>query len=238
MSSENPVIENGTEEPSVPAVTQQQQKKSGWGSAFSAVTGSVSSTVAGTASAIGSGVINTATTVSKIFEKPPLPEIDIEGLIGRFVMSEFGGTRFEGQLPKEFNEKLPPMLAIGSVLVSLHERGIRIDQKKGYPLLIQQSAAEEVSLQRQSIKRTTGVASDLATCALDGAIGGGLLGAGLATSKAALTGKIGSVETIVIFYVRTTFTDEEGKKWTLTIQADPAFAEQFIQRTQEREWPS
>ncbi len=207
------------------SVESQPKKPAGWGSMLSSITSTVSS-----------NVIQVASGVSKIFDKPPLPEIDIDGLIGRFVMSEYGGTRFDGDIDKEFNECLPEMLTYGDVRVSLHERGVRIDQKKGYPLLIPQATTEEISLQKQPIKRRVGVAADLATSALDGAIGGGLIGASLAASKAALTGQAGTVETIILFYVRFVFVDEEAKKWELVVQADPACAELFKQRVEERGW--
>ncbi len=225
-----------TDEAVVENSVESSASKSGF-SLFGTVAGLTSSALTQTTSAT-KAVGSVVTSVPKFFERPPLPEIDIEGLIGQFVMSEFGGTRFEGQLSEEFNEKLPPMLTYGGIRVSLHENGIRIDQKKGYPLLIQQKATANISLQRHPIKRTKGVVTDLVSHALDGAIGGGLLGAGVAASKAALDGKVGTMETIIIFYVRITFASEEAKKWTLVIQAEPEFAELFIQRVQEREWPS
>ncbi|MDR1484860.1 MAG: hypothetical protein LBT09_08570 [Planctomycetaceae bacterium] len=148
-------------------------------------------------------------------------------------MSELGGTKFDGILPKEYNEKLPENLTVGKVQVLLHENGIRIEQKKGYPILINKTKIEEVSIQRQSVRRRVGVAGDLAEKAIDGTIGGGVLGAGLAVTKASLKGEAGTLETIIINYIRIIFTDDTDKKNTILIETKPAFAEQFLQRYQE-----
>jgi hypothetical protein len=175
---------------------------------------------------------NASSVVTTLTEKPIL-DMDIEGIIGAFVMSEHGGTRFDGTLPKEYNEKLPENLVIGKVQVSLHENGIRIEQKKGYPILIVKTKIEEVSIQRQSVKRRVGVAGDLAEKAIDGAIGGGVLGAGLAITKASLKGEVGMLETVIINYIRIIFIDDMNKKWTILIETEPVNAEQFLQRYQE-----
>jgi hypothetical protein len=171
--------------------------------------------------------------VTKLTEKLSIPEIDIEGTIGKFVMSEHGGTKFDGTLPKEYNERLPENLSIGKVQVLLHETGIRIEQKKGYPILIIKTKIDEVSIQRQSLRRRVGVAGDLAEKAIDGAIGGGVLGAGLAVAKSSLKGEAGTLETVIINYIRIIFSDDNNIKWTILVETEPAFAEQFSQRYQE-----
>ncbi|MDR3196853.1 MAG: hypothetical protein LBU34_03190 [Planctomycetaceae bacterium] len=176
---------------------------------------------------------NLSSAVTKLTEKPPIPDIDIDGIIGKLVLSEHGGTTFWGTLPKEFNLKLPENLIIGKVQIFLHENGIRIEQKKGYPILIVKTKIEEVSIQRQSQRRRVGVAGDLVESAVDGAIGGGLLGAGLAVAKSSIKGEAGTVETIVINYIRITFVDDNNTKWCILIETEPVNAEQFMQRYQE-----
>ena len=173
-------------------------------------------------------------TVRNIAEKtlPLKPDNTYESVIGKPLMSRWGGTEIEGRIDVRVNPDLPDVMSSGKIDLFIHENGLRIRKQLGSTYLLPMICIREVSQQGQAVTKRDGVLLDLAGKAIDGGIRGGAVGAGLAAGKGILTGDLGDEMTKITFFVRIIYFDGLRDR-ALLIETSESASHQFVERVRE-----
>ena len=159
------------------------QTKSIFGSAFSMVSGAVSSVTTAIVPAKPQEVVAAdppAMPAPIVAAQASCPVQVADDEIGPFVLHAAGGTQIKGEIDAKLNPVIPGGLRPGWVELFIHQAGIRIEQKKIYPLLFKYSDLKAVKpLKHKELRSLSG--SSTLQAAATGFFIAGPLGALLAT---------------------------------------------------------